>query len=89
VESLIDYVLDRDLKIEIQKNNYKVTRYIKDDVRVCFNCKKEIQESKMGLLPALMGGEYRGKCPECGAESKPFGQSHEVTNKFIMIKLDI
>ena len=85
METLIDYVLSKDLKIEIQKNEYKKTKYIKDDIRICFACKKEIQESKMGLLPALMGGEYHGQCPECGAKSVPFGQTHEITSKFIMI----
>jgi hypothetical protein len=82
---LIDYILDNDLKIEIQKNDYKPTRYKYDPLRICFQCKEEIYESEMGDLPALMGGYYKGKCPKCSAESRAFGKSHEITNKFRLI----
>jgi len=87
VHRLIDYILDNDLKIQIQKNDYKPTKYIKDEIRICYECGKEIQESKMGKLRAIMGGSYPGKCPHCGAESLAFGRSHKVTDKFVMTKV--
>jgi hypothetical protein len=86
LERLIDYILDKDLKIQIQKNEYKPTRYKKDEIRICYNCKKEMQESKMGRSPGLMGpGTYPSTCPECGAESIFLGKHHECTNKFVML----
>lgn len=86
IEKLIDYILDNDLKIEIQKNDHRETKYIKDPIKICFECGKEMRESKMGLLPAVMSGHYRGTCPHCGAEYKPFGKSHKSTNRFDFIE---
>lgn len=84
---LIDYILDNDLKVEIQKNDYRFTKYLKDDIRICYECGNEMQESKMGKHSTLMGdGTYPSSCPACGAESLPFGRSHKITNKFVMIK---
>jgi len=40
---LIDCILDRDLKIQIQENNYRPTRYLKDEIRICFKCEQEMQ----------------------------------------------
>lgn len=82
---LIDYILDNDLKIEIQKNDYRNTKYKRDDMRICFQCEEEIYESEMGKLPAIAGGYYPGQCPKCGAKSLPFGKSHKVTDKFRMV----
>jgi len=84
IERLIDYILDHDLKVEIQKNDYRHTRYIRDEIVRCFNCKREVQRSKMGKLPALFGGEYRGKCPFCGAEERFLGETHEPTGRWVM-----
>ncbi len=87
INRLIDYILDNDLKIQIQKNDYKITKYIKDKIRVCYQCEAEMQESKMGRKSTLMGnGTFPGVCPNCGAESNVFGKSHEFTNRFIMIE---
>jgi hypothetical protein len=86
IHRLIDYIIDNNLKIEIQKNDYKSTVYRKDEIRVCYECGKEMQESKMGRLPCLMSGTYAGECPHCGAKSTLFGRSHKTTDKFVMIK---
>jgi len=89
IERLIDYILDNDLRIQIQKNDYRPTRYKKDKIRICYKCGKEMRESEMGKLPTLMGdGYYPGICPHCGARSLIFGPSHEVTNKFVMVKVE-
>lgn len=86
IHILIDYILENDLKIQIQKNDYKDTKYIKDDIRICYHCEEEMQESKMGRNTTMMGdGTYPCSCPKCGAESLPFGRSHKTTKKFAMI----
>lgn len=83
IEKLIDYILDKDLKIEIMRNDYKVSRYLKDDIKVCYSCNSEMQESKMTRESTVMGdGTYPSGCPNCGAKSLPFGKSHRITNKF-------
>ena len=87
LKRLVDYILDHDLKVEIQKNNYRATKYIKDNILICFNCGKEMQESKMGKHRTLFGdGSYPSECPHCFAESLPFGKTHKSTNKFVMIE---
>jgi len=87
IHRLIDYIIDNDLKIQIQKNDYRFTKYIKDDIRTCYECGNEMQESKMGRHNTMMGdGTYPSSCPTCGAESLPFGKSHKSTNKFVMIE---
>ncbi|WP_297419107.1 hypothetical protein [Clostridium sp.] len=85
IHRLIDYIIDKDLKIQIQKNDYRPSKYLKDSVKKCYECGEEMAESTMGDLPAVMGGNYKGVCPHCGAESLLFGKSHKSTNKFIMI----
>ncbi len=86
-EQLIDYIIDNDLKIQIQKNDYKVGKYLKDDIRICWNCNEEMQESQMGRDNTLMGDDtYPSKCPKCDAKSSAFGNSHKTTNKFAMIE---
>jgi hypothetical protein len=83
VELLTDYILDNDLKIEIQKNNYKHTKYRKDEQRKCYQCKETMFESEMGRRSTLFGdGTYPSKCPHCGAEDVAFGRSHEITREF-------
>lgn len=83
IHSLIDYILNNDLKIEIQKNDYRDSKYLKDEIRICYNCEHEMAESEMGKSQTVMGdGYYPSTCPKCGTESKPFGKSHKTTNKF-------
>lgn len=83
INQLIDYILDNDLQIEIQKNNYKDSKYLKDDIRICHSCNYEMAESEMGKERTMMGdGFYPSSCPKCNAKSKPFGSSHKTTNKF-------
>lgn len=82
IHQLIDYILDNDLKIEIQKNDYKDSKYLKDDIKICYKCNHEMKESEMGKSPTVMGdGYYPSICPKCGAESKVFGSSHKTSNK--------
>ena len=47
--------------------------YIRHGRRRCTECSWEGHEGEMGRLPAVFGGTYPGKCPSCGAESRPFG----------------
>lgn len=82
-ERLIDYIIEHDLKIQIMKNDYKLGKYLRDDIRICFDCGEEMLESKMSKERTLMGdGYYPSGCPKCGAKSIPFGRSHKTTNKF-------
>ena len=86
IHRLIDYIIDNDLKIEIKKNDYRKTKYLKDKIEICYECGSEMRQSEMGSLRTLMGnGFYKGKCPYCGAESIPFGKNHKPTNKFNFI----
>jgi hypothetical protein len=76
---IIHYIFDNDLKIEIRSSGIK-TKYIKDDVRICFKCKEEMYKSEMIEISA---GEL--KCPKCGATSTPFEVGHKYTDKFRML----
>lgn len=49
-------------------------RFKKYDRRKCGKCGWEGHDGQLGMLPALMGGQYPGKCPGCGAENLPFGR---------------
>lgn len=83
INQLIDYILDNDLKIQIQKNDYRDSRYLKDDIRICYSCDYEMAESEMGKESTIMGdGYYPSSCPKCSAKSSAFGKSHKTTNKF-------
>lgn len=85
-KAMIDYIIDNDLPIEIQKNDYKITKYLKDPICICYKCGKEMRESEMGRHSTMMGnGDYPSKCPHCGAESLFLGNSHKPTDKFVMI----
>ncbi|RXZ78009.1 hypothetical protein EBB07_28530 [Paenibacillaceae bacterium] len=80
---LIDYIIDNDLKIEIIQNDYMDSKYLKDDISICYNCSKEMLESQMSRERTLMGdGTYPSGCPHCKSKSLPFGRSHNVTNRF-------
>ena len=86
IHRLIDYIIDNDLKIEIQNNKYKPSKYLKDEIKICYSCDKEMSESTMSNLTTMMGdGYYKGECPHCGAKSLPFGESHKRTDKFDFI----
>ncbi|MED3550176.1 hypothetical protein [Cytobacillus praedii] len=83
INQLIDYILDNDLRIEIQKNDYRDSKYLKDDIRICHSCDYEMTESEMGKESTMMGdGYYPSTCPKCEAKSSVFGRSHKTTNKF-------
>ncbi|WP_179281000.1 hypothetical protein [Paenibacillus sp. XY044] len=82
-ERLIDYIIEHDLKIQVMKNDYKPGRYLRDDIRICYDCGEEMLESQMSKEMTLMGnGYYPSGCPKCGAKSLPFGKSHKTTSKF-------
>ena len=86
INGLIDYIIDNDLKIQIQKNDHKNSKYLKDNIRECYQCKEEMLESTMKRKDNLMmNGTYPSICPKCGAEATIFGKSHKITNKFNMI----
>jgi len=85
INRLIDYIIENDLSIEIQKNSYKESKYLKDNIRICKNCNSEIQESKMGRESTLMGnGTFPSICPLCNSKSS-FANNHKITDKFVMI----
>lgn len=48
--------------------------WVKDVHRHCKHCDWTGGESKLGLLPAVLGGQYPGKCPSCGDEQRAFGE---------------
>lgn len=61
--------------------------YIKDDKKFCFRCGKEIWESEMGRTQKMLGsGTYPSTCPHCYAESVPFGENHQSTKEFRILK---
>lgn len=71
-KELIDYIIDRDLKIEIADNSYKYSKYIRDDFYRCPRCCQKVQKSMIKI--------NRG-CPICG-----FNESFSVSNmKFLSI----
>jgi hypothetical protein len=83
IQQLIDYVLDNDLKVEIQKNDYKDGKYLKDPIQICYSCEYEMTESEMGRNSTMIGdGTYPSTCPKCDAKASAFGNSHKTTNKF-------
>jgi hypothetical protein len=85
INTIENYIIDNDLKIEIVKN--PKSKYVKDVIRKCWKCKKEMQESEMGKRPTLMGnGYYPSVCPHCKAESLLLN-THEVTKKFVMLPI--
>lgn len=84
-ETLISYIVEHDMKIELPKHSPVPTKYLKDEIRTCYECEQEMQESLMGRSPAIFEGSYPSTCPNCGAKSSPFGRSHKMTDKFVMI----
>lgn len=85
---LVNFIIENDLPIEIQKNDIAETKYKKDDIRICYSCGEKMYESEMGRRTTLMGdGTYASKCPKCGAESLLFGNSHKITDEFTMRKI--
>ena len=48
--------------------------WVKDVHRHCKHCGWTGGTSKLGLLPAVLGGQYPGKCPSCGDEQRPLGE---------------
>lgn len=83
IENLVNYIINNDLKIEIQKNNFVETKYVLDKKKICYKCDSEMYESEMKRKSTVMGnGTFASGCPSCGAESSAFGYSHKHTNEF-------
>jgi len=85
IQSVKNYLLAHDLPVELKGD--KATKFIKDPIRICFKCEKEMQESKMGRVEALMGGTYPGRCPYCQASQELFGSTHKLTDKYVMVRV--
>lgn len=84
---IVKYIVDNDLPVELQKNDIEETKWKKDKVRICCDCKQEMYESEMRRNPVWIGnGTYPSACPHCGTESG-FGRTHETTDKFRMIRI--
>jgi hypothetical protein len=67
-------ILEKGLKIQTMKD----TIYVKDPMKVCGECGKDIYESEMGVEQTIMGdGHYAAECPYCHFKSIGFGKSHE------------
>ena len=57
--------------------------WVKDPHRRCKHCDWTGGVSQLGLLPAVLGGRYPGKCPSCDAEQRPLGDTvFEVLDTF-------
>lgn len=54
----------------------------------CSVCGWEGHEGEMGMLPALMGGSYRGKCPKCGAKNIVFVTKIKRTKGYTLVKVE-
>lgn len=52
----------------------------------CKRCDWRGHDGQLGKLPALMGGEYHGKCPSCGAERRLFDDPFERLDGFDVIE---
>lgn len=77
LERLIDYIWEKDLKIQIQSNNYRPGKYLKDPIYSCKDCGEEFPESKMGRDAAVFSGYYPSRCPHC--DSKNTSKTNEFT----------
>lgn len=87
VKTLYEYILEHDLKIQIEDNNQGFeTKYIKDDQMICYHCKKEMWKSEMGdVRRAFAEGSYKGECPHCKSKSNML-INHNLTHKWRMIE---
>ena len=79
---LVNYIIENDLPIEIQKNDIAETKYKRDDIRICKKCGYKMRESEMGRLNCWFGsGTYPAICPKCK------GEQNDLTNEFVMMQL--
>lgn len=80
---LVDYIVQNNLPIEIQKNDISDTKYKRDNIRICKKCGYKMKESEMGRMRCWFGeGTYPAKCPKCQSED------NELTSEFVMTKID-
>lgn len=62
------------------------TTYDKKDNMECTKCGWTGHEGEMGMLQAIMGGEYPGQCPKCDAQNLPFGRNYiEIRKGFTIV----
>lgn len=80
--AILNYIKVNDLPIQTGTES----NWIKEDAKICHNCKELIWEFDMGLEYAIMGdGRYYSKCPKCGADGGLFA-SHASAKKFRMVR---
>ena len=80
---LVNYIIDNDLPIEIQKNDIAETKYKRDDIRICKKCGHKMRESEMGRLPCwFSSGTYPATCPKCNSEGA------KTTGEFVMTPIE-
>lgn len=55
----------------------------------CNSCKWQGHEGQLAPAPALMGGFYPGKCPQCGNQNPFFGQSiiERVSDEYVVLRV--
>lgn len=62
-----------------EKLTGRPSRFKRHDRMQCTVCQWEGHEGELLPLPALMGGNYPGKCPSCGAENRLLGATNVKT----------
>lgn len=62
-------------------------RFIKYSRKKCKKCGWQGHEGELGLLPALMGGYYRGECPKCQAKEQLFNNVFEILDGFDLVEV--
>ena len=68
-----------DARFEIVFSGF-TSSVVKENKRICPKCNEPCWDFDMGLSRTLMGdGHYYGKCPHCGFESLPFGNTFNHT----------
>lgn len=80
IKTLIDYIIDNDLKIEIQNNEYKFSKYIKDKESKCPFCGETFKESE--ITKEKYGDRY---CPHCGQKETPFKKIYQTGKTYELI----
>lgn len=77
IKSLCKHIIENDLKIELGKNKYYKTKYIRDQCYICFNCKEEIYSSDI----------LKKKCPKCNTQEGNFfmNEYFKEIDKFRMV----
>lgn len=81
---ILNCIIDRDLPVEIQPNDIFSTRYVKDEIRFCPKCSRDVFKSELKLEYGLFG-TFPSLCPGCGSR----WINMKDKGKFKMIKLEV